>query len=90
MTKGWRLALWITAGLLAAAIAVGGFVGYQAWRLIHDPFRGYTATAKVIDVPRGTDARQILSNLQAEGVIADARLARLYLIYQLQDPFAAR
>jgi UPF0755 protein len=87
MTKGWRLTLWITAGLLAAAIAVGGFVGYRAWRLIHDPFRGYTATTKVIDVPRGTDARQILSNLQAEGVIADARLARLYLIYQLKDPF---
>ena len=74
-------------GLAVAVVAVSGYLGLRAWRSMHEPFKDYPGAAKVIDVPRGIGAGEILRNLEAEGIIANADLARLYLIYKLEDPF---
>ena len=58
--------------------------GAAAWfghRMLTQPFRGYTEEVKTVRIAPGTDAGSILRQLEREGLIADARLARLYLRY---------
>lgn len=78
---------WLSAVAIVVMIAVVTVLGLWAWRVIHRPYRGFSGEEKVIDVSRGTDAASILSTLEAEGIIANADLARIYLVYQLDDPF---
>ena len=87
MTKGWRIAAWVSAATIVVVTAAMAGLGFWAWRVIHRPHRGFSGEAKVVDVSRGTDAATILSTLETEGIIANADLARFYLIYQLDDPF---
>mgnify|MGYP001821433654 FL=1 len=87
MSKRWRLALSITAALLVATAAGVAWLGYRSWQQIHRPFRGYSDESILIYVARGAGATEILATLEAQGVIADARLARLYLIHKLQDHY---
>jgi UPF0755 protein len=70
--------------LLALAVAGGG-AAWVGWRLF-TPHRGYAAAEQTVIVPGGSDARQILAQLEAAGVLADATLARAYLVYVLDDP----
>jgi UPF0755 protein len=72
------------AFLLACAVAAGA-AAWAAWR-IFTPHQGYPEAEKTVVVPAGTDARRILDQLEAAGVLADATLARAYLVYVLQDP----
>ena len=86
MTKRVR---WVLAGLSAVflvGIATTGGALYYAWELLHRPFRAYANEHVQIQVPRGTDARTILDNLESKGVLANSDLARIYLVYQLGDP----
>ncbi len=50
------------------------------------PLQGLRGRREVVTVEPGMGAGQILDKLQAEGVLADAKLARSYLIYFLDDP----
>ena len=70
---------------LLALLAVGG-AGAWAWRQLHTPFRAWTGEELVVEVRSGQGAGSILARLESEGVLADARLARLYLIHVLKDP----
>ena len=70
--------------LLALAVAGGG-AAWVGWRLFA-PHPAGTSAEKTVIVPAGSDARQILEQLEAAGVLADATLARAYLVYVLDDP----
>ncbi len=78
--KGGRLWL-LAAGLVLAASA--GLALWIWWSLTR-PF-GPTAPVTV-EVPAGATAAEILIDLQERGILADARLARAYLVYGLGDP----
>jgi UPF0755 protein len=66
--------------LLAAAAA-----GWAAWTL-ERPYRGYAGAEQVVAVQSGAGAAHILAQLEHAGVIPDARVARVYLVYWLRNP----
>ncbi|MGH9380640.1 MAG: endolytic transglycosylase MltG [Thermoanaerobaculia bacterium] len=80
-----RLLLWATAIVLLLAL-VAGAAGWLAWQRLQQPFKGYTKPRQRLVIAEGASARRILAELEEQGVIADARLARLYLIHVLDDP----
>lgn len=87
MAERWRVAL--LNGVLAIAVLLGVVTALVswAWRTVHEPYRGYSSEEVLIEVPKGTDAAAILGSLETAGVLANADLARLYLIYEMGDPF---
>lgn len=68
--------------VLLGALATGG-AAWWAWSTLHRP---YGEGEERLLVEPGTDAGTILSRLDARGVIADARLARAWLVYAQDDP----
>lgn len=70
--------------LLLAVAALAGAV--WARRVAERPFQGYAGTSKTVEIEPGSSATRILERLAAEGVIADPRLARLWLVYVLGNP----
>jgi UPF0755 protein len=86
MTKKIRgLLLFLTALVIVFAATIVG-IGAHAWNLIQQPYQGYSSDYVQLEIERGTDARAILDRLEREGVLANSDLARIFLIYQLQDP----
>ncbi len=81
-----RRALKLSLALAAlAAVAVPAAVGWWAWEALDRPYRGFSGERRVTIEP-GTGAGRILEQLEAAGVLPDARLARAYLVYGLGDP----
>lgn len=81
----WRRRAWLALGtlvLLALGLAAGAA---WAWQQVTVPYRGFAGTEQRFSVEPGTSARRILDQAQAAGIIADARLARLYLRFGLDD-----
>lgn len=78
-----RFLLFCFVLLLIGGAAAGG-AGYWAWEQLHQPYQGY-ADSQTVEVRSGQGASSILNELQAAGVLRDARLARAWLIYGLQD-----
>ncbi|MFY9826620.1 MAG: endolytic transglycosylase MltG [Thermoanaerobaculia bacterium] len=76
--------LLLGTGLLLVLIPAG-VAGWGWWRL-QTPYKGYPEPERQVTVAQGKSATQILLDLQKEGILADARLARLYFIYALRDP----
>jgi len=74
----WLRPLALLAVLLIAAAAGAAYLGHRA---LMRPFRDYPEDEKIVRIEPGADAGSILLQLESEGVIADARLARLYLRY---------
>lgn len=82
---GWRrVALGLFILLLLALVPVGSMA--WSWWKLQRPYRGYEGAEKLVSVPPGTAAGQVLQTLEREGVLADAKLARTYLIYFMGDP----
>lgn len=71
---------------LALALAAAAAAAAWAWWRLHEPYSGYADAEKVVEVRPGQGAGAILEQLADAGVLADARLARLYLVYVLGDP----
>jgi UPF0755 protein len=71
--------------LLILLMVPAAFAGWSWWKL-QRPFKGYPDGERQVEIQTGMGAAQILDRLQSEGVIADAKLARFYLIYYLGDP----
>lgn len=78
----WRLFFVSTLLIVSAGAAFAGWM----WWLIHQPYRAFAADGIIFEVRSGTGASTILSELADDGVLPDARLARLYLIHVLDDP----
>ena len=74
----WLRALAVLALLLAVAV---GAAAWLAHRRLMSPFRAYAGDETTVRIESGTDAGSILLQLEREGIIADARLARVYLRY---------
>ncbi|HEX3553615.1 MAG TPA: endolytic transglycosylase MltG [Thermoanaerobaculia bacterium] len=71
--------------LLLLLLVPAGMVAWS-WRKLERPYQGYPEPERQVTIAPGTSATQTLVNLQREGVLADARLARVYLVYSLHDP----
>jgi UPF0755 protein len=72
--------------LALLALALAGALALWAQQSFLAAYRGFAGDERRVVVEPGSGAAQILNQLQAEGVLADARLARLYLVYALGDP----
>ena len=84
-SSGWRnvlLGLGILLLLLLIPVAMFGW----SWFKLQRPHQGYEGTEKTVTIKQGTPVGEILQKLEREGVIADAKLARSYLIYFMGDP----
>ena len=83
--SGWRrVAIGLGVLLLLILVPVGQMA--WSWWKLQRPYQGYEGTEKLVAVAPGTGASQILRTLEKEGVLADAKLARTYLIYFMGDP----
>lgn len=71
--------------LLVLLMVPAAMAGWSWWKL-QRPFKGYPDGERQVEIQSGMGAAQILQLLQKEGVIADANLARFYLVYVLGDP----
>jgi UPF0755 protein len=76
------LGLLVLFGLLLIPV---GMLGWS-WLKLQRPYQGYAGEEKIVLIEPGLGAGQILETLQREGVLPDARLARSYLIYFMDDP----
>ena len=86
MSRRWRLAIWLGLSLVVLLIGTAVAIGLWGWHEIFDPYQGYSEDETHLEVPRGVDAGQILLQLEKEGILANAKLARFYLVYKLGDP----
>ncbi len=72
--------------LFLVLLAVPAFLaGYGLWQL-RAPYKGYPEAERIVPVEPGMRAVQILERLQANGVLANAGVARVYLVYILHNP----
>ncbi|HEX6899685.1 MAG TPA: endolytic transglycosylase MltG [Thermoanaerobaculia bacterium] len=82
---GWkRIAIGLGILLLLLLVPVAQMA--WSWWKLQRPYKGYPETEKLVTVEPGMGAGEILQTLEKEGVLADAKLARTYLIYFLRDP----
>jgi UPF0755 protein len=75
-SRGGRRGPKILLFLLLVAAAVAAW----AWWTLQNPYKGYAGAEQLVTIAPGAGTRQILQTLQRDGVIADARLARAYLL----------
>jgi len=80
----WKRVLLGLFVLLLLLLIPVGMLGWS-WIKLQRPYQGYAGDEKIVQVEPGMGAGQILERLQQEGVLADARLARSYLIYFLDS-----
>ncbi len=72
--------------LLAAAAAAAAAGAWWSTRFLASPYQGYPGDERVVVIAPGTPSTRILEQLEAAGVVADARLLRLYLVLGLGSP----
>lgn len=82
---GFKRVLVGLAVLVLLLLIPVGMVAWSWWKL-QQPFRSYAGEERLVSIEPGLGASQILQRLESEGVIADADLARAYLVYRLRDP----
>jgi UPF0755 protein len=73
--------------LLLAVLAAGGAAGFVGWRLFQ--FQGTPhggGEEKVVEVPAGASAREVVRLLARQGVLADERLAWWWVRWVKRDP----
>jgi UPF0755 protein len=79
---GWfRRFLRRLAALVSLLVLAAGAAGWWAWRSLNTPYSGFAGERRV-NVEPGASGVAILATLDREGVIRDARLARLWLLAQ--------
>jgi peptidoglycan lytic transglycosylase G len=81
----WRrvlLGLLVLGMVLLVPVAMLGW----SWLQLQRPYKGYPEAERIVQVAPGMAAGQILERLQQEGILIDAKLARSYLIYFMDDP----
>ncbi|MFP3941402.1 MAG: endolytic transglycosylase MltG [Acidobacteriota bacterium] len=76
-------ALKLLGCLVLLALLAAGAGGWWAWSTLHRPHG--TGTREVLIEP-GADAGTILELLERRGILPNARLARAWLVYGMDDP----
>jgi UPF0755 protein len=75
---GKRLGLAI---LLVLLLVPAGQMAWSTWNL-QRPFKGYEGRERLVTVAPGSGAGQVLDRLEREGVLANGKLARIYLVFE--------
>lgn len=83
MSKRALLTFGVLTTLLLGASA--GLAGW-AWRTTHLAYRGYDPSQRIVEVSSGLGAQRILDDLEDNGIIRSAILARAYLQLVLKSP----
>jgi UPF0755 protein len=81
----WKRVL-LGFAVLVALLMIPAGMALWSMRKIVQPYKGYAEAERVVAIEPGMGAGQILDRLQQEGVLADSKLARTYLIYRMGDP----
>jgi UPF0755 protein len=68
--------------LLALSAASAGIVGYRAYTMAREPFRGYTEDEVFFTVERGATGMRIGESLEERGIVRDRRLFVLALRFR--------
>jgi uncharacterized protein YjbJ (UPF0337 family) len=84
-STGRRIVRTLGCLVVLALAAAAGVAGWGWWRL-GQPFQGFAGDGVTVAVEPGTPAGAILERLEDEGVLADAGLTRLWLVWRLGDP----
>lgn len=73
---------------VAAGVALVAAVALFLWARaeLERPYRGYSQAEQLFEVRPGAPATAILTDLQASGIISNAKLARLFLVERMGDP----
>ena len=82
---GWRRVA-VGLGILLLLLLVPAGQMAWSWFKLQRPYKGYEEPEKLVTVEPGMGASQVLQTLEKNGVLADAKLARTYLIYFMGDP----
>jgi UPF0755 protein len=77
-------ALKIAALLLAIFLAAAAFVGFRAYRLVGEPYKGFPETEVFVTIERGASAVRIAESLEERGIVRDGMLFVLALRYRGQ------
>lgn len=85
MTRAGKVVAVLVLALLAVATAAGLALGW-AWQKLHRPFPAATDVPLEVRIPAGAGGAAILRQLEDEGILENADLARLYLVHVLDDP----
>lgn len=81
----WKRVLLGLAVLLALLLIPVGMLGWS-WLKLQRPYKDYPGGETIVQIEPGMGASQILALLEDKGVLPDAKLARSYLIYFMDDP----
>jgi UPF0755 protein len=81
----WKRILLGLTVLLALLLIPVGMLGWS-WLKLQRPYKGYPGSETIVQIEPGMGASQILALLEDKGVVPDAKLARSYLIYFMDDP----
>ncbi len=73
-------------GILLLLLMVPAGMGLWSWWKLQRPYQGYEGKERLVTVEPGMGVSPALDRLESEGVLADAKLARSYLIYFMGDP----
>lgn len=65
--------------LFLLVAVVGGFAASTFWNRLHEPFKGYAAEERFVDIPAGASTGEIGRRLIAAGVVADEVVFRIAL-----------
>ena len=84
-TSTWKRVLLGLTVLLALLLIPVGMLGWS-WLKLQRPYKGYPGGETIVLIEPGMGASQILTLLEDKGVLPDAKLARSYLIYFMDDP----
>jgi UPF0755 protein len=77
-----RRGIGLGCGILLLLLLVPAALAAWGWWTLRSPYKGYKGPEARVLIAPGTGTGRILQILQRAGVIADARLARVYLIYK--------
>jgi UPF0755 protein len=77
-----RRGIGLGLGVLLLLLLVPAALAAWSWWTLQRPYKGYEGAEQRVLIAPGTGTGRILQILQRAGVIADARLARVYMIYK--------
>ncbi len=80
--SGSRRGIGLGLGILLLLLLVPAALAAWSWWTLQRPYKGYEGPEQRVLIAPGTGTARILQILQRAGVIADARLARVYMIYK--------